>query len=117
MAYLLDTTILVRLANVNDAQHAAAAQAVVELHRQGEVLHTTPQVMIEFRNAATRSVAVNGLGLSIAEAESFSATCESRFPLLADSPDVYAVWKSIVNSLGVIGKQVHDARLVAMFML
>jgi hypothetical protein len=24
------------------------------------------------------------------------------------------LWKSIVNSLGVIGKQVHDARLLAM---
>ena len=45
MAFLLDTSILVRLANVNDAQHAVAARAVLELHRCGEVLHITPQVL------------------------------------------------------------------------
>ena len=113
MAYLLDTTILGRLANATDAQYAVAAHAVLELHRRGEVLHLTPQVLIEFRNVATRPVAVNGLGLSAADAEAQAGTFEKRFSLLADSPDVYPVWKSLVSALGVIGKQVHDARLVA----
>ena len=113
MAYLIDTTILGRLANVNDAQHFAAARSVVELHRRGEELNITPQVMIEFRNVATRPVAVNGLGLSIAEAETLAATFESRFPMLADTPDIYPAWKALVSALSVVGKQVHDARLVA----
>jgi len=82
MAYLLDTTILARLANVTDAQHFVAARAVLELHRRGEVLHLTPQVLIEFRNVATRPVAVNGLGLSAADAEAQAGTFEKRFPLL-----------------------------------
>lgn len=30
MAYLIDTSILARLANVKDAQHAVAARAVLE---------------------------------------------------------------------------------------
>ena len=64
MAYLIDTTVLGRLANVNDKQHAVAAQAVVELHRRGEALHVAPQVLVEFRNVATRPLAINGLGLS-----------------------------------------------------
>src|SRR4051794_41001165 len=38
MAHLLDTNILVRLANTADASHAVAARAVVELHRRGEAL-------------------------------------------------------------------------------
>jgi predicted nucleic acid-binding protein len=80
MSYLIDTTILGRLANVSDIQHAVAARAVLELHRRGEVLHVTPQVMIEFRNVATRPVAVNGLGLSTADTEALAATFESRFP-------------------------------------
>ena len=113
MAYLLDTTILGRLANASDTQHAVAARAVLELHRRGEVLHVTPQVMIEFRNVATRPVAVNGLGLPTADAEALAATFEARFPLLAETPDVYPAWKALVGALGVIGKQVHDARLVA----
>ena len=68
MAYLTDTTILARLANASDAQHADAALAVLELHRRGEVLNITPQVLVEFRNVATRPMALNGLGLSIVDA-------------------------------------------------
>jgi predicted nucleic acid-binding protein len=113
MAYLIDTTILGRLANVSDAQHAVATRAVLELHRRGEVLQVTPQVMVEFRNVATRPVAVNGLGLSTVDAEALAATFEARFPLLAETPDIYPAWKALVGALGVIGKQVHDARLVA----
>jgi hypothetical protein len=70
------------MANAKDAQHAVAARAVLELHRCGEVLHVTPQVMIEFRNVATRPVTVNGLGLSTVDTEALAATFEARFPLL-----------------------------------
>ena len=64
MSHLVDTSILGRLANTADAYHATAARAVVELHRRGEVLHITPQNLIEFRSVATRPAAVNGLGLT-----------------------------------------------------
>jgi predicted nucleic acid-binding protein len=113
MSYLIDTTILVRLANAADAQHAVAARAMLELHRRNEVLNVTPQVLIEFRNVATRPVAVNGLGLSIVTAEAKVTTFEAGFPLLAETADIYPAWKALVTAVGVIGKQVHDARLVA----
>ena len=113
MAYLIDTSILARLANATDADHAVATRAVLELHRRGEVLHLTPQVLVEFRNVATRPIAVNGLGLSTVDAEAQAATFEARFPLLAETPDIYPAWKALVSALRVIGKQVHDARLVA----
>lgn len=85
----------------------------MELHRRGEVLHLTPQVLIEFRNVATRSRTLNGLGLSVGEAEAKAAVFEAVFPLLAENPDIYPAWKALVGALGIIGKQVHDARLVA----
>ncbi len=85
MNYLVDTSILIRLANVADAQHAVAAGAVLELHRRGDVLHLTPQVLIEFRNVATRPVAVNGLGLSTVDTEAQAAGFEASFPLLPDT--------------------------------
>ena len=113
MAYLVGTTVLGRLANANDVRHAVAARAVLELHRRGEVLYVTPQVMVEFRNVATRPVAVNGLGLSAVDTEALATTFEARFPLLAETPDIYPAWKALVGALGVTGKQVHDARLVA----
>jgi predicted nucleic acid-binding protein len=113
MAYLIDTSILARLANVRDLQHAVAARAVLELHRRGEVLHVAPQIMVEFRNVATRPVVVNGLGISTVDTEALAVTFEARFPLLTETPDIYPEWKTLVGALGVIGKQVHDARLVA----
>jgi predicted nucleic acid-binding protein len=113
MAFLLDTSILVRLANVNDAQHSVAAGAVLELHRRSEVLHITPQVLIEFRNVATRPKSANGAGLSIVDAEAHAATFEAKFALLAETPDIFTRWKALVGALGIIGKQVHDARIIA----
>jgi predicted nucleic acid-binding protein len=113
VAYLIDTSVLVRLANALDARYAIADRAVMELHRRGEVLHLAPQVLIEFRNVATRPVAVNGLGLSTVDAEALATGFETVFPLLAETPDIYRAWKALVNALGVIGKQVHDARLVS----
>lgn len=113
MAYLLDTNVLVRLANAADPRYAIADRAVLELHRCGEVLHLTPQILIEFRNVATRPIAVNGLGLSAADAEIQSAGFETRFALLEETPDIYPAWKALVAALGIIGRQVHDARLVA----
>jgi predicted nucleic acid-binding protein len=113
MAYLLDTSILGRLANVQDPCYVKAADAVAELHRRGETLHLTPQVLIEFRNFATRPVAVNGLGLPVSVVEIKAALFEATYPLLPDTPDIFPAWKRIVQSTATIGKQVHDARLVA----
>ncbi len=113
MAFLLDTSILMRLANINDAQHAAAARAVLELHRRNETLHITPQILIEFRNVATRPKSANGAGLPIVEAETHAAAFEAKFPLLTENPDIFVAWKALVGSVGIIGKQVHDARLIA----
>jgi len=113
VAYLIDTSVLVRLANTVDVSYPIALRAVVELHRRAEVLHVTPQNLIEFRNAATRPTAVNGLGLTAAKAEAKASAFEVTFPLLTEIPDIYPAWKALVGALGVIGKQVYDARLVA----
>jgi predicted nucleic acid-binding protein len=96
-----------------DTQHPDAVRAVVDLHRRGEDLHVTPQVLIEFRSLATRPRALNGLGLSTEDTQRQSAAFEAMFPLLNETPDVYPAWKALVEGLGIIGKQVHDARLVA----
>jgi hypothetical protein len=42
-----------------------------------------------------------------------AAGFEAVFPLLPETPDIYPAWKAIVEALGVVGKQVHDARIVA----
>ena len=113
MAYLVDTSILIRLANAADLQFDVAAEAMLKLHDLGEILHVTPQNLIEFRNVATRPVKNNGLGLSLVDAEANAANFEATLPLLPETPDIFPKWKAIVGSLGIIGKQVHDARLAA----
>jgi predicted nucleic acid-binding protein len=113
MSCLLDTSVLVRLVSAGDAQHALGVQAVKKLHRLGEVLHLTPQTLIEFRSVVTRPVANNGLGLTGAVAEMLTEKLERELPLLPDSPDIFPAWKTLVRTYGITGKQVHDARLVA----
>src|SRR6516162_410125 len=110
MAYLIDTNILVRLANTADPKKAIADRAILQLHRRGEIVHITAQNLVEFRNVATRPSAMNGLGMSIPDAESEAAKFEAIFPLLQETADIFPAWKILVSALGVIGKQVHDAR-------
>jgi predicted nucleic acid-binding protein len=113
VAFLVDSSILVRLANRADPSYSVADQAVVKLHLRAELLHLTPQNLVEFRNVATRPAAVNGLGLDAASAEIKAAGFEALFPLLHESPDIFPAWKALVAAGGVLGKRVHDARLVA----
>jgi predicted nucleic acid-binding protein len=113
MPYLLDTSILGRLANKADAQHAVALQAVSVLRTRGESLCIVPQNLVEFRSFATRPVNVGGLGLRARSAETLIEEFESLFTLLPETADIYPAWKTLVRKTGTIGKQVHDARLVA----
>ena len=113
MLYLLDTNILIRLTNEDDQQHEVASRAVLRLEDRGDLLTITSQVLIEFRAVATRPIAANGLGLSVLETEAKAAEYETIFPLLDETPAIFPAWKTLVATLGVVGKQVHDARLVA----
>jgi predicted nucleic acid-binding protein len=113
MAWLVDTSILVRLANADDAAHHVAAKAVKTLQSHGQFLRTSPQNLVEFQNCSTRPPAVNGLGLALDDACAQRKKFESLFPLLTETGDIYPAWEKLVQAAGVIGKQVHDARLFA----
>jgi predicted nucleic acid-binding protein len=117
MPYLADTNILLRWVSPADPQHSLAVDSVKALQRRGEVVHITPQNLIEFWGVATRPAAVNGLGMSPAEAELEVESLERLFPLVPDSPAVYARWKRLVLAAGVSGVKVHDARLAAVMLV
>lgn len=117
MPYLADTNILLRWVSPADPQHSLAVNSVKALQRRGEVVHITPQNLIEFWGVATRPVAVNGLGMSSAEAEREVESLEQLFPLVPDSSTVYAQWKKLVSAAGVSGVKVHDARLAAVMLV
>lgn len=113
MDFLIDTSVLGRLANTDDPRHALARAAVFELRRQGETLVTAAQNLIEFRNFATRPLAANGLELSPSEAEAKADEFESLITVVPDTPDIYPAWTLLANASGAVAKQVHDVRLVA----
>lgn len=111
--YLADTNLLLRLADPASAQHPAAIQALARLFRQGDEVFLTPQNFIEFWAVATRPVAANGFGWNGERTAREVDDLQKRFPLLADSPEVFTRWLDLVKQLPVTGKRVHDARLVA----
>ena len=55
----------------------------------------------------------NGLGWGVDRAEQELATLRNLFVVLADSDAVLADWERLVVQHLVIGKQAHDAHLVA----
>lgn len=111
--YLADTNLLLRLADPASPQHSIATEALARLFRQGHEVFLTPQNFIEFWAVATRPVEANGFGWSRDRTSHEVAELQKRFPLLADSPEVFAHWLALVKQLPVTGKRVHDARLVA----
>ena len=114
MSVLLDTNVLLRLAQPHHRQYRAATGGVARARLAGEALSVTPQHIADFWAVATRPVgAANGLGLTAAAAAAEIATIEQMFELAADDPEIYPIWKGLVVTHRVLGAQVYDARLVA----
>ena len=79
MAYLLDTNILLRIAQPNHAMHQEARKSVRALFRQKEILYIVPQILFEFWAVATRPIANNGLGLPLENVKRKLEKAESRW--------------------------------------
>lgn len=118
MSYLLDTGILLRVADRRDQQHQTVFSAVQTLISRNQQLLISTQNIAEFLNVATRPVKNNGLGLQPSNAlELLEKEIEPICSAIAEPTPVYAELKRFVSTYGVSGKQVHDARLVAMMMV
>lgn len=97
----------------NHPQCAVARDALLQLGANGHELLIVPQAIYEFWVVATRPVAVNGLGFSAAEAEAQVSANLDLYPLYQDDDLLFDEWRALVNRHEVVGKQAHDARLVA----
>ncbi|MGB7284424.1 MAG: PIN domain-containing protein [Candidatus Acidiferrum sp.] len=110
---LIDTNILLRIARRTDPQHQVVDAALARLAGQGTILYFTHQNIAELWNTMTRPISRNGLGLTVAEAESAVSAIELGMVLLPDGESVYREWRRIVLRYGISGVQVHDPRLAA----
>lgn len=111
--YLLDTNILLRLVDVKTAQHALVREAIETLLGRQDRIVLVPQVLYESWVVATRPNTHNGLGWDAARVHQEIVLLRERFELLFDLPEVFSNWLELVSAHEVLGKQAHDARLVA----
>lgn len=115
MDVLADSGILLRLLEPTDPLHATIVPAIKLMHARGDRIVISPQNAAEFWNVCTRPASARGgYGLNIAETDRRLTILESIFAVLTEPPIVYRVWRRLVLMHGVRGKQVHDARLVAL---
>jgi predicted nucleic acid-binding protein len=112
MAVLLDTNILVRLAQPHHPSAQVAARALKTLRSGNETLHITQQNIVEFWAVTTRPVDANGLGFTTQQAAEEVGALGRLFLLLPEVP-LQDAWERLVVDYRVSGKSAHDARLVA----
>lgn len=111
--YLLDTNILLRVVQLEAPTHIMAVEAVASLLEKDEAVFITAQNLIEFWAVATRSVEVNGLGWPPAVTAGEIQQLRQQIPMLEDQSGIFVNWLELFTQHAVLGKQVHDARLVA----
>jgi len=76
-------------------------------------LYVVAQNLIEFWAVATRPLIGNGLELSAAQAEQELTKLKTLFTILPETADILPQWEQLIVEHQVLGKQAHDARLVA----
>lgn len=113
MRWLVDTNVLLRSAQTSHPMYGHVARSLAVLASRGDELRVIAQNLIEFWAVATRPIADNGLGITVAEAAQELTKIKGLFPILPDTPDILPEWENLVSQHQVIGKQAHDARLVA----
>lgn len=111
--WMLDTNVLIFLANPSSLDHAPARREVSRLLLSGERCVLAVQTLYEFWSVVTRPVASNGLGWEVDRAKAAIEDLRGRFPVLPEPPEVFPIWLGIVSAGGITGKRVHDAHLAA----
>jgi predicted nucleic acid-binding protein len=112
VAVLLDTNILLRLAQHHHPSSSVALRALRGLRIKNESPHITQQNIVEFWAVATRPIVANGLGISTEQAAAEIDALKRLFILLPELP-LQDAWERLVVDHAVSGKNVHDARMVA----
>ncbi len=112
----VDTNIILRLTNEQDPLHVAIDARLDELSKAGWDLCFAAQNLYEYWAVATRPVEANGYGVLPAEAAEKAQSLLHLFRLLRDPPQLLYRWMSVCNTVGIRGRQSHDARL-AVWML
>jgi predicted nucleic acid-binding protein len=110
---LVDTNILVRLADEADPDYKTTHQAIAACWRRGRKLLVADQALQEFWVVATRPVTNNGLGMSPDQTDQFLNHFARAFIRIADPPGLFDAWRSPVNAHAIRSIRSYDARFIA----
>ncbi|MCL2640629.1 MAG: type II toxin-antitoxin system VapC family toxin [Phycisphaerales bacterium] len=110
---LFDANILLRIVNEYDPDYLHTLRAVYA-YGQTEPLVIAHQTLYEFWAVATRSPAVNGLGMTTEQASRWIKRHMDRFDVLTDPPALLDIWADLVTKHQVTGFRAHDVRYVAL---
>lgn len=116
MSLLIDTNVLLRIADSQSFGHPVASAALNNLRSNDIDTFICAQVIVEFWAVATRPESANGLGWPVTKTTEAIREIRSQFPLLAETADGLDRWLDLVSGCQVSGKHVHDARLAALAM-
>lgn len=110
---VLDTNVLLAATDESRIEHADAVAALNDWPASGLVLYTSGQILREYLVVVTRPVAVNGLGLAMADALDNVRALRSHLRLLGEEIKVAEKLLQMLDAVECTGKQVHDANVVA----
>lgn len=113
MAYLPDTSVILRLNEPSNPLCKIVERCFDKLAQNGEELVIVPQILVEFWVVATRPKSVNGLGMTTVEAEKDLENLQNLFTLLPEDENIFDKWKTLVTKHKVSGKPTHDTRIAA----
>lgn len=113
MDFCVDSNILIYIVNDLSPFHINTSKAILAISSRGDKLMVFPQNLVEFWAVATRPIAANGLGMTIAQTEHEIENFKNTFSILAEAPAIYPEWERLVVAHSVSGKNVHDTRIVA----
>ena len=110
---LVDTNVLLAASTPARAHHVEALSVLQDWPGKGHSLFCTGQILREYLVVATRPLDKNGLGLSWPDASHNLGVFTSRLKFLEENEAVSKRLGKLLNSIPCLGKQIHDANLVA----
>jgi predicted nucleic acid-binding protein len=111
---LLDANILIHSRQPGSPHHPGITGQLESFILNEKELLICPQVLYEYYVVVTRPAAQNGYGISANEALQQIQEFKEVYTYLNDPDDLMGSWQNIIATYQTIGKQGHDARIVAL---
>lgn len=110
---MLDTNVLLAATDEGRPEHRDALSVLNDWAAADAGLCVSGQVLREYLTVATRPADSNGLGLKLPDAVANVRAIRERTTLLAEDSRVADRLLGLLADVECLGKQVHDANLVA----